>query len=94
MATDYPRDMVGYGAAPPFADWPGGVRLALNIVFNLEEGSEYSVPDGDGFSETGLTEIRASTYPLGSRDFAANRSSSTAAASGSGACIAWFRNGA
>lgn len=71
MATDYPRDMVGYGAAPPFADWPGGVRLALNIVFNLEEGSEYSVPDGDGFSETGLTEIRASTYPLGSRDFAA-----------------------
>jgi peptidoglycan/xylan/chitin deacetylase (PgdA/CDA1 family) len=63
--------MVGYGASPPFADWPGGARLALNIVFNLEEGSEYSVPDGDGFSETGLTEIRASTYPPGSRDFAA-----------------------
>jgi putative urate catabolism protein len=63
--------MVGYGPNPPFADWPNGARLALNIVFNYEEGSEYSVPDGDGFSETGLTEIRASTYPHGDRDLAA-----------------------
>ena len=71
MAEAYPRDMVGYGPDPPYADWPHGARLALNFVFNLEEGSEYSVPDGDGFSETGLTEIRASTYPHGERGLAA-----------------------
>ncbi|MEX2648902.1 MAG: allantoinase PuuE [Alphaproteobacteria bacterium] len=63
--------MVGYGSSPPQADWPGGARLAVNIVMNYEEGSEYSVPDGDGFSETTLTEIARSTVPHGERDLAA-----------------------
>jgi peptidoglycan/xylan/chitin deacetylase (PgdA/CDA1 family) len=50
------RDLVGYGRTPPNPNWPGGARLALNIVVNVEEGSEPSFPDGDNRSETGLTE--------------------------------------
>ena len=29
MTEPYPRDLVGYGASPPPADWPDGARLAL-----------------------------------------------------------------
>ncbi len=50
------RDFVGYGPTPPDPRWPGGARLALNIVLNYEEGSEPSVPDGDGHTEAGLTD--------------------------------------
>jgi peptidoglycan/xylan/chitin deacetylase (PgdA/CDA1 family) len=43
--------------------------LALNFVLNVEEGSEPSVPDGDGYTENRLTD---STLDLGStRDLAA-----------------------
>ena len=56
MATSYPRDMIGYGANPPHPQWPNGARLALNFVLNYEEGSEASFADGDGYSESGLTE--------------------------------------
>lgn len=41
------RDMVGYAGRPPNAKWPGGARLALQIVMNYEEGGERSVEDGD-----------------------------------------------
>ena len=50
------RDFVGYGETTPHPSWPGGARIALNIVINYEEGSELSVGDGDGVTETGLTE--------------------------------------
>ena len=50
------RDFVGYGGTPPHPRWPGGARIALNIVINYEEGSELSFADGDGVTETGLTE--------------------------------------
>ena len=50
------RDVVGYGGSPPHPHWPGDARLALNIVVNVEEGSEPSVQDGDPRSEAGLTE--------------------------------------
>jgi allantoinase len=50
------RDFVGYGPNPPDPKWPGGARLALNIVLNYEEGSEASFEDGDSYTETGLTE--------------------------------------
>lgn len=50
------RDFIGYGPRPPDPKWPGGARLALNIVINYEEGSEISVPDGDGRTETSLLE--------------------------------------
>ena len=53
----YPRDMIGYGARPPHADWPGGARVALQIVLNYEEGGENNVLHGDRASETFLSEI-------------------------------------
>jgi putative urate catabolism protein len=62
------RDMIGYGANPPNPKWPGGARLALQIVMNYEEGSEYSIPDGDGVSETYLTEVPGATLGPGKRD--------------------------
>lgn len=64
----YPRDLVGYGPTPPDPKWPGGARLALQIVVNYEEGSEYSIPDGDGFSERYLTEVPGASLPDGTRD--------------------------
>jgi putative urate catabolism protein len=53
----YPRDMVGYGRNPPQADWPGGARVALQIVLNYEEGGENNVLHGDAGSEAFLSEI-------------------------------------
>jgi allantoinase len=53
----YPRDLIGYGAHPPHARWPGGARIAVQIVLNYEEGSENSVLHGDAASETFLSEI-------------------------------------
>jgi len=38
---------------PPDPKWPNGARLAVNFVMNYEEGSEPSVQDGEGFSESG-----------------------------------------
>ena len=57
MRPDYPRDMIGYGAAPPDPEWPGGARLALQFVLNYEEGAEQSVLHGDAASESFLSEI-------------------------------------
>ena len=62
------RDMIGYGANPPDPKWPGGARLALQIVMNYEEGSEYSIPDGDGVSETYLSEVPGASLGPGKRD--------------------------
>jgi chitin deacetylase len=55
--TDYPRDMVGYGASPPDPLWPGGARVAVNFVLNYEEGGESSILHGDAASEAFLSEI-------------------------------------
>jgi allantoinase len=71
MPSDYPRDLIGYGKNPPDPKWPGGARLAVNFVVNYEEGSEYSIPDGDGFSEASLTDMVSSDLPRGMRDLAA-----------------------
>ena len=69
MTAGPERDLVGYGPTPPDARWPGDARLAVNFVLNVEEGSEPSVPDGDGYTENRLTD---STVDLGStRDLAA-----------------------
>ncbi len=35
----------------PTERWPGGARIALSIVVNVEEGAEMSVADGDGSAE-------------------------------------------
>ncbi|MDO5530146.1 MAG: allantoinase PuuE [Paracoccus sp. (in: a-proteobacteria)] len=53
----YSRDMTGYGEAPPDADWPGGARIAVQIVLNYEEGGENSIEHGDAASEAFLSEI-------------------------------------
>ena len=55
--SDYPRDMIGYGRTPPFADWPGGARVALQFVVNYEEGGENNILHGDAASEAFLSEI-------------------------------------
>lgn len=49
--------MTGYGATPPSADWPGGAKIAVQIVLNFEEGGENSVLHGDAASEAFLSEI-------------------------------------
>ena len=53
----YPRDMVGYGRTPPFADWPGDARVAVQFVVNYEEGGENNILYGDPASEAFLSEI-------------------------------------
>ena len=63
----YPRDLVGYGARAPHADWPGGARIALQIVLNYEEGAERSVLLGDAASETFLSEIVGAVPFAGAR---------------------------
>lgn len=50
------RDLVGYGRNIPQAKWPGGARVAVNIIVNYEEGSEMSHPAGDGRND-GLGEV-------------------------------------
>ena len=61
------RDLRGYGRNPPDPAWPGGARVAVNFVLNYEEGSEYSLLDGDANSETALSES-VSQVPPGMRD--------------------------
>jgi len=61
---NYPRDLIGYGAKPPHARWPGGARVALQFVLNYEEGGENCVLHGDAVSEQFLSEIiGAAAYP-------------------------------
>jgi putative urate catabolism protein len=54
---DYPRDLTGYGATPPDPQWPGGARIAVQIVINYEEGGENNILHGDAASEAFLSEI-------------------------------------
>ena len=53
----YPRDMIGYGRTPPFADWPKRARIAVQFVVNYEEGGENNILHGDAASEAFLSEI-------------------------------------
>ena len=56
MEPPYPRDMIGYGASPPDPKWPGGARVAVQIVLNYEEGAENCILHGDEASEAFLSE--------------------------------------
>lgn len=72
-----PRDLIGYGEHPPLINWPGGAKVAIQIVVNYEEGSEKSFPMGDGqndflheipFHIDGQRDLAVeSTYEYGSR---------------------------
>ena len=53
----YPRDLRGYGANPPQAQWPGNARVAVQFVLNYEEGGENCVLHGDAGSEQFLSEM-------------------------------------
>ena len=55
------RDLIGYGMTPPV-----GARLAVQVVVNCEEGSEYSLLVGDPHRE--FTGDRASPITLVQRD--------------------------
>ncbi len=70
MSWQPKRDLRGYGANPPDPKWPNGARVAVNFVMNYEEGSEPSVQDGEGYTETGLTESTSSSNGLKGRDLA------------------------
>ena len=62
------RDLTGYGPNPPMVQWPGGARIAVSVVVNYEEGSEYSTLDGDPAGE--ISGESPSTVPIGERDLA------------------------
>jgi putative urate catabolism protein len=58
------RDLVGYGASPPAAHWPGGAKVAVQFVINYEEGAESSVLNDDDLSEGFLSEmVGAARHP-------------------------------
>ena len=50
--TEIKRDLVGYGGKPPTKPFSNGARLAVSIVVNYEEGSEYSHAMGDNRQDT------------------------------------------
>ncbi|MFQ6026998.1 MAG: allantoinase PuuE [Dehalococcoidia bacterium] len=60
------RDFVGYGRNVPQVRWPEQARIAISLVVNYEEGSEYSLLDGDDHHETN-NEV-PSPVPAGQRD--------------------------
>jgi OHCU decarboxylase len=49
--------MIGYGATPPDAAWPGGAKVAVQFVLNYEEGGENNILHGDAGSEAFLSDI-------------------------------------
>lgn len=57
MTPSYPRDLQGYGARQPYANWPGTARVAVQFALNFEEGGENSVLHGDAGSEQFLSEM-------------------------------------
>jgi putative urate catabolism protein len=58
------RDLVGYGATPPAANWPHGARIAVQFVINYEEGAENTVLNGDELSEGFLSDmVGAARHP-------------------------------
>ncbi|WP_225043243.1 allantoinase PuuE [Xanthomonas campestris] len=64
------RDLVGYGATPPPAQWPGGARIAVQFVINYEEGAEKCVLNGDAGSEAFLSEMVGAPSHPGARAMA------------------------
>ena len=63
----YSRDMLGYGANAPDANWPGGAKIAVQFVLNYEEGGENCVLHGDAASEAFLSDIPGAAQWPGQR---------------------------
>lgn len=49
--TQTSRDLTGYGREGFTVEWPGNARVAICLIINYEEGSEYSYANGDGRNE-------------------------------------------
>lgn len=62
------RDLVGYGRHPPHPRWPGGARVAVQFVLNIEEGAESCLLNGDAQSEAWLHELPGRPARTGERD--------------------------
>lgn len=67
MAEHYPRDLQGYGDAPPNPKWPNGARIAIEFVVAYETGAETSILHGDEGSEAMLTDIFGAPAVPGAR---------------------------
>jgi OHCU decarboxylase len=63
----YPRNMLGYGPDAPDARWPGGAKVAVQIVLNYEEGGENCILHGDAASEAFLSDIAGAAQWPGQR---------------------------
>lgn len=64
LTPRYSRDLIGYGPRSPLKSWPGGAKIAVQIVLNYEEGGEYSLEHGDAQSEAFLSDvIGAANWP-------------------------------
>lgn len=63
----YPRNLGGYGATPPNANWPGGAKIAVQFVLNYEEGGENCILHGDQASEAFLSDIAGAAQWPGQR---------------------------
>jgi allantoinase len=67
----HPRNLQGYGRLPPHPQWPGGARLALQFVLNVEEGAERTLLNGDSGSEDYLPELSGARQIPGQRNYSA-----------------------
>ncbi|NVN00963.1 MULTISPECIES: allantoinase PuuE [Asaia] len=67
MREGYPRDLLGYGAHPPEANWPDKARIAVQFVLNYEEGAENNILHGDNGSEAFLSEMVGTRSISGAR---------------------------
>src|SRR5690242_18468699 len=67
MATEYPRDLIGYGRRPPDPDWPGRARIALQSVINYEEGPENPIRHAAEGSGSRLPEFGFAAPRVGQR---------------------------
>lgn len=59
------RDLIGYGADRPQANWPGGARVAVNFCINYEEGAEMCRLNGDPRSEVRVSDVLVQPRPGG-----------------------------
>ena len=62
------RDLAGYAGQLPHPHWPGGARVAVQFVLNVEEGAERTILNGDAESESYLHEIPGRPARPGARD--------------------------
>ncbi len=65
VSTGPVRDFVGYGQSIPKVQWPNGANIAINLVVNYEEGSEYSF-DRDGENDVHVES--SYNFPVDVRD--------------------------